>query len=447
MADAYNQLNLLSDLLDAAKKAGAEAADAVVYNAASLSVSCRMGELEKLERAESNDLGLRVLIGKQQAMVSSTDFDPSTLNEVVERCVAMAKAAPEDPYCGLADPDQIVTNPPVIDICDDTEPTNEAMVEAAKTAEDAARAVAGVTNTEGAETGWSQADIAIAATNGFARSYSTSSHSLAASVLAGEGTAMERDYDYTSAVYYSDLEDPAEIGRNAGERAVKRLNAQKVKTQQVPVIYDPRVSGGLVRHYAGGINGSSITRGTSFLKDSMGEKIFSDGINIIDDPHRPRGFRSKPFDAEGLANKRSAIADNGVLTTWVLDLSAARQLGLESTGHASRGTSSPPSPSLTNLYMEAGSQTPAELMADIENGFYITELIGMGINMITGDYSRGATGFWIENGEITYPVSEMTIAGNLKDMFANLVPANDLKFRYGTDAPTIRVDGLTVAGV
>ena len=447
MADAYNQLNLLSDLLDAAKKAGAEAADAVVYNAASLSVSCRMGELEKLERAESNDLGLRVLIGKQQAMVSSTDFDPSTLNEVVERCVAMAKAAPEDPYCGLADPDQIVTNPPVIDICDDTEPTNEAMVEAAKTAEDAARAVAGVTNTEGAETGWSQADIAIAATNGFARSYSTSSHSLAASVLAGEGTAMERDYDYTSAVYYSDLEDPAEIGRNAGERAVKRLNAKKVKTQQVPVIYDPRVSGGLVRHYAGGINGSSITRGTSFLKDSMGEKIFSDGINIIDDPHRPRGFRSKPFDAEGLANKRSAIADNGVLTTWVLDLSAARQLGLESTGHASRGTSSPPSPSLTNLYMEAGSQTPAELMADIENGFYITELIGMGINMITGDYSRGATGFWIENGEITYPVSEMTIAGNLKDLFANLVPANDLKFRYGTDAPTIRVDGLTVAGV
>jgi PmbA protein len=447
MADAYNQLNLLSDLLDAAKKAGAEAADAVVYNAASLSVSCRMGELEKLERAESNDLGLRVLIGKQQAMVSSTDFDPSTLNEVVERCVAMAKAAPEDPYCGLADPDQIVTNPPVIDICDDTEPTNEAMVEAAKTAEDAARAVAGVTNTEGAETGWSQADIAIAATNGFARSYSTSSHSLAASVVAGEGTAMERDYDYTSAVYYSDLEDPAEIGRNAGQRAVKRLNAQKVKTQQVPVIYDPRVSGGLVRHFAGGINGSSITRGTSFLKDSMGEKIFSDGINIIDDPHRTRGFRSKPFDAEGLANKRSAIADNGVLTTWVLDLSAARQLGLESTGHASRGTSSPPSPSLTNLYMEAGSQTPAELMADIENGFYITELIGMGINMITGDYSRGATGFWIENGEITYPVSEMTIAGNLKDLFANLVPANDLKFRYGTDAPTIRVDGLTVAGV
>lgn len=447
MTDGYNQLNLLSDLLDAAKKAGADAADAVVYNAASLSVSCRMGELEKLERAESNDLGLRVLIGKKQAMVSSTDFDPSTLDEVVERCVAMAKAAPEDPYCGLADRDQVMTDPPLIDICDYSEPSNDAMIDAAKMSEDAARSIPGVTNTEGAEAGWSRAEIAIAATNGLAQSYSTSSHSLAASVLAGEGTEMERDYDYTSAVYYSDLDDPAKIGRSAGERAVRRLNAQKVKTQQVPVIYDPRVSGGLVRHCAGGINGSSITRGTSFLKDSMGEKIFSDGINVIDDPHRPRGFSSKPFDGEGIANKRTTLIDDGILTTWLLDLSAARQLGLESTGHASRGTSSPPSASATNLYMEAGSQTPAELMADIKNGFYITELIGMGINMITGDYSRGATGFWIENGEITYPVSEMTIAGNLKDMFANLVPANDLKFRYGTDAPTIRVDGLTVAGV
>jgi len=447
MADPYNQLTLLSDILDAAKKAGADAADAVVYNAASLSVACRMGELEKLERAESNDLGLRVFVGRRQAMVSSTDFEPSTLKEVVERAVAMATAAPEDPYCGLADPGQIVTDPPSIDICDNSEPANEALIDAARAAEDAARAVPGITNTEGAETGWSRAEIAIAATNGFARTYSTSSHSLAASVIAGEGTAMERDYDYTSAVYYDDLEKPVDIGRSAGERAVKRLNARKVKTQQVPVIYDPRISGGLVRHYAGGINGSSIARGTSFLKDSMGKKIFADGINIIDDPHRPRGFRSKPFDAEGLPNTKKALAENGVLTTWVLDLAAARQLGLKSTGNASRGTSSPPSPAVTNLYMEPGTQSPAELMADIENGFYITELIGMGINMITGDYSRGATGFWIENGEITYPVSEMTIAGSLKDMFANLVPADDLVFRYGTDAPTIRIDGMTVAGV
>ena len=442
-----DQLSLLSDLLGAARKAGADAADAVIFNAASLSVACRMGELEKLERAESNDLGLRVLVGRKQAIVSSTDFKPDTLNEVVERAVAMAKAAPDDPYCGLADPEQIVTDPPSIDMYDETEPTGEEMIEATRAAEDAARAVAGVTNSEGAEAGWSRADIAIAATNGFARSYATSNNSLSASVLAGEGTAMERDYDYTSAVYRADLEDPAAIGRSAGERAVKRLGGRKVPTRQVPVIYDPRVSGGIVRHFTGGINGAAITRGTSFLKNSLGKKVFADGITIVDDPHRNRGLRSKPFDAEGLPNRRKALAEDGVLTTWVLDLASARQLGLESTGNASRGTASPPSPATTNIYMEPGTLSPEELIADIVGGFYVTEMIGMGVNMVTGDYSRGASGFWIENGELTYPVTEMTIAGNLADMFAHVVPANDLVFRYGTDAPTLRIDGMTVAGV
>ena len=446
MAESYDQLTLLSDLIGSALAEGADAADAVVFDASSMSVSCRMGELEKLERSESNDLGLRVFVGKRQAMVSSTDFEPSTLREVVERAVAMAKAAPEDPYCGLADADQLVTDPPEIDIHEVEEPPNESLIEAARVAEDAARSVDGVTNTEGAETGWSRARIAIATSNGFARTYATSSHSLAASVLAGDGTEMERDYDYTSAVYYADLDDPAEIGRSAGEKCVRRLKARKVKTQQVPVVYDPRVSGGLVRHFAGGINGSSISRGTSFLKNAMGDRVFAEGVNIIDDPHRDRGLRSKPFDAEGLPNARKHLAENGVLKTWVLDLASARQLELESTGNAARGTASPPSPAVTNLYMEAGALSPKELIADIENGFYVTELIGMGINMVTGDYSRGATGFWIENGEITYPVSEMTIAGNLKEMFARLVPADDLVFRYGTDAPTIRVDGMTVAG-
>ena len=257
---------------------------------------------------------------------------------------------------------------------------------------------------------------------------------------------MERDYDYASSVYHADMEDPAKIGRSAGERAVKRLNARKVETQQVPVVYDPRVSGGIVRHYASGINGSSISRGTSFLKDSRGEKVFADGINIVDDPHRNRGLRSKPFDAEGLPNARKNLADNGVIQTWVLDLASARQLDLESTGNAARGTASPPSPAVTNLYMEAGNVSPEALISDIKSGFYVTELIGMGINMVTGDYSRGATGFWIENGEIAYPVTEMTVAGNLKDMFANLTPADDLEFRFGTDAPTLRIDGMTVAG-
>ena len=446
MADTYDQLSLLSDLIDSALKQGADAADAVVFDASSVSVSCRLGELEKLERSESNDLGLRVFVGKQQAIVSSTDFEPDTLWDVVERAVAMAKAVPEDPYCGLAETEQLVTDPPTLEICDTEEPSSDVLIDDARKAEDAARAVNGVTNTEGAETGWSNARIAIATSNGFARTYATSSHSLAASVLAGEGTDMERDYDYTSSVYYADLADPAEVGRSAGERAVKRLNARKVETQQVPVIYDPRVSGGIIRHFASGINGSSISRGTSFLKESMGQNVFSDGVNIIDDPHRNRGLRSKPFDAEGLPNAKKYLAEDGVLKTWVMDLASSRQLGLSSTGNAARGTASPPSPAVTNLYMEAGDKSPAELMSDISSGFYVTELIGMGINMVTGDYSRGATGFWIENGEIAYPVTEMTVAGNLKDMFINLTPADDLEFRFGTDAPTIRIDGMTVAG-
>ncbi len=440
-------LDLLTDLLGRAKRAGADDADAVYFESASLSVAQRLGQSEKLERSESRDLGLRVLIGKQQAMVSSTDMETKALDELVARAVAMARAAPEDPHCGIASPDQITDDGPELDICDTDEPTAESLIAAAQAAEDAARAVAGVTNSEGAEAGWSRSSIALAATNGFAKGYSVSSHSLAAAVLAGEGTGMERDYDYATAGHRGDLKSAEEIGRGAGERAVRRLGARKVETTQVPIVYDPRVSGGLVRHLAGAINGTAIARGTSFLKDSMGEQIFAPGIAIIDDPHRKRGLRSKPFDAEGIANARRALIEDGVLKTWVLDLASARKLGLQTTGNAARGTASPPSPATTNLYMEPGAATPEELMSDIEAGFYVTELIGMGINQITGDYSRGATGFWIENGEIAYPVSELTVAGNLKDMFASLRPANDLVFRHGTDAPTLRVDGMTVAGI
>ena len=388
-------LDLLTDLLGRAKRAGADDADAVYFESAALSVAQRLGQSEKLERSESRDLGLRVLIGKQQAMVSSTDMETKALDELVARAVAMARAAPEDPHCGIASPDQITDDGPELDICDNDEPTADSMIEVAQAAEDAARAVAGVTNSEGAEAGWSRSSIALAATNGFAKGYSVSSHSLAAAVLAGEGTGMERDYDYATAVHRGDLKSAEEIGRGAGERAVRRLGARKVETTQVPIVYDPRVSGGLVRHLAGAINGTAIARGTSFLKDSMGEQIFAPGIAIIDDPHRKRGLRSKPFDAEGIANGRRALIEDGVLKTWVLDLASARKLGLQTTGNAARGTASPPSPATTNLYMEPGAATPEELMSDIEAGFYVTELIGMGINQITGDYSRGATGFWI----------------------------------------------------
>jgi PmbA protein len=447
MSSPSNHLNTLDNLLTAAKKAGAESADALVYDATSLEIAQRLGNPEKLERAESADLGLRVMIGRQQAVVSSTDHSDEAIAEMVERAVAMAKAAPEDKYCGIADPGQLATEFPDLDICDPVEPDPERMKEMAAEAEDAARAVAGVTNSEGAEAGWSIANVAVAATNGFARGYSMSSHSLSVSVLAGEGTAMERDYDYTTAVHFEDLSSPAEIGRNAGERAVRRLNPRKVGTQAVPVIYDWRVSGGMVRHLFSAINGTSIARGTSFLKDMMEKQVFADGITLVDDPLRPRGMRSKPFDAEGLPTRKKSVIDNGRLTTWILDLASARQLGLQSTGNASRGTGGPPGPSSTNVYMEAGSISPEDMIAEIENGFFVTEMIGMGVNGITGDYSRGASGFWIENGELAYPVSEMTVAGNLKDMFMAVTPANDLVFRTGTDAPTLRIDGMTVAGV
>jgi len=439
-------LGLLTDLLAQAKRRGADAADAVMFSGASLAIAVRMGALEKLERAEARDLGLRVLIGKRQAIVSSNDFKRETLATLVERAVATARQAPEDPYTGIAEPDQLARTVPTLDICDDTEPAAEALVAAARTAEDAARAVKGVTNSEGAEIGWSRSVIALAASNGFARSYASSSNSIAASVLAGEGTAMERDYDFASAVYASDLRSPEEIGRTAGERAVQRLGARKTKSARVPIVFDSRVSGGLLRSLAGAINGASIARGTSFLKDKMGQPVFADGITVIDDPHRRRGLRSKPFDAEGLANGRVAVIDGGRLTTWFLDLASSRKLGLKPTGHAARGTASPPGPSPTNLYMEKGKVSRADMIKAIGEGFLVTEMIGMGVSIVTGDYSRGASGFWIENGELAYPVSEVTIAGNLKEMFKNLTPADDLEFKTGTDAPTCRVDGMTVAG-
>jgi len=439
-------LTTLESLLAKAKAAGAEAADAVVVEGTSLSVAFRLGQPEKVERSEGGDIGLRVFIGKRQAIVSSADRSEAALAELAERAVAMAREVPEDPYCGLADPDQIARDLPKLDSCDPEELTAPTLVDWARRAEDAARAVHGVTNSEGAEAAWGKSRVAMAASNGFANSYEVSSSTISASVLAGGSDGMERDYDYSSAVYAADLRSPEEIGQSAGERTVRRLGARKMPTGKLPVVFDPRVSGGLLGHLAGAINGGSISRGTSFLKDKMGQQILPKGFTVIDDPHRQRGLRSKPCDGEGLANRRRAFIEDGVLTSWVLDLRSARQLGLESTGHASRGTGGPPSPSITNFYLEPGKLSPEELIADIKEGFYVVELIGMGVNGVTGDYSRGAAGYWIENGQITFPVNEMTVASNLKDMFLNLTAADDLVFRTGVDAPTLRVEGMTLAG-
>ncbi|MBX6369257.1 MAG: TldD/PmbA family protein [Rhodospirillales bacterium] len=446
MTDQQQMLNLLSDLLAKAKRAGADAADAVLFESVSLSHARRLGKTEKLERSESYDLGLRVFVGKRQAIVSSNDRSKEALDGLVERALAMAKVVPEDPFCGLADPAEIAREWPALDMLDPEEPSAETLIARAAACEDAAMAVKGVTNSEGAEASWSRSTVALAATNGFAGTYAGSGHSVSAAVLAGTGTAMERDYDFSSAVYGADLQDPAAVGRSAGERAVRRLGARKMPTRQVPVVYDPRVARSLVGHLLGAISGPSVARGTSFLKDKLGTRIFPAGVDIVEDPHRRRGLRSKPFDAEGLPNRRRNIVEDGVLTTWLLDLRSARQLKMAPTGHAARGTSSPPGPAATNIWLEKGKTTRADLLASIDEGFYVTELMGMGINGVTGDYSRGAAGFWIVKGELAFPVSEVTVAGNLKDMYRNLTPADDLEFKTGNDAPTVRIDGMTVAG-
>lgn len=447
LTETDDALNLLDDLVARARNGGADAADAVLANGISISVAQRLGKREKLERAEGTELGLRVFVGKRQAIVSSGDLTSDSLDALVERAVAMARSVPEDPFCGLADENDVFVGPLIDpDICDDAEPTTAELGSRAKRCEDAARAVPGVTNSEGAEASWSLGEISMLASNGFAGSYATSRHSVGAAVLAGEDGDMERDYEFCTTVYLEDLDEPEDIGVNAGIRAASRLGARKVETATVPVVYDPRVASSLVNHFASAINGNAVARGTSFLKDSMGEQVFAGSIAIHDDPQRRRGLRSKPFDAEGIANPEMTLVEDGRLRNWILDLRSARQLSLKSTGRAARGTSSPPGPSATNLYMQSGKFSAAELIADIKDGFYVIELIGMGVNVVSGDYSRGAAGFWIENGEVAYPVNEITIAGNLKDMFMNMSPANDLEFRYGVNAPTIRVEGMTVAG-
>ncbi len=446
MTDHNDNLQRLDDLMGKAKNAGADAADAIMVSGVSLDVSCRLGETEHLERSEGFDVGLRVFVGQKQAIVSSSDLSQDGLADLPERAVAMAKSVPDDPYCGLADPELLARDIADLDMFDATEPNAETLLDWANEAEQAALAVSGVTNSEGGQASWGLTSIALAATNGISHAYQRSSFSIAASVLAGEGTGMERDYDYTSAVHAEDMDGAAKVGHSAGNRAVRRLNPRRPETAQVPVVYDPRVSNSLVGHLSSAINGAAVARGTTFLKDKMGEAVFAENVIITDDPLRRRGLRSKPFDAEGVATARRNVIENGVLTSWFLDLGSARQLGLQTTGNAARGTSSPPGPSPTNLYLCAGTQTPRELMGEIKSGFYVTELIGFGVNMVTGDYSRGASGFWIEDGEITYPVSEMTVAGNLGDIFANITAADDLEFRFGTNAPTLRVDGMTVAG-
>jgi len=447
MLTVSDALARIDAALAAARAAGADAADALYVGDGSTSVSVRLGKLEDIGRSEGEEIGIRVFIGQQSASVSSSDLSLQALAIAAERAVAMARLAPEDKWAGLAPEERLLTGPLAdLDLDDPHESSAETLRDVAMAAEDAARAVAGVTNSEGGGASAGRAVMALATSTGFRGGKSATSFGCSASVLAGEGGGMQRDYAWHSARHFADLDDAAAIGRRAGIRAVRRLGPIKLDTAAMPIIFDPRVSSGLVGHLVGAITGGAITRGTSFLKDALGTQVFDSSITIIDDPLRLRGLRSRSFDGEGLPVGRTALIDKGMLTGWLLDAASARQLGLQPTGHAARGTSGPPGAGATNLHMEPGNVSPAGLIAGIKRGFYVTELIGMGVNGLTGDYSRGASGFLIEDGEITVAVAEVTIAGNLKDMFKALTPADDLVFRHATNVPTIRIDGMTVAG-
>jgi PmbA protein len=441
--DAARLTDRVAALVEAAKAAGADAADAVAVTGRSKSVSVRLGKVEGTEASESEDVSLRVLVGQRVASVSATAAsDPKML---AERAVAMAKVSPEDPYQGLADAALLARTIRDLDLFDGTEVSTEKLKQDALAAEEAALAVPGVTNSGGSGASAGLGGMVLATSHGFVGHYVGTRFSRSTSVIAGEGTGMERDYEFSSRQHFADLDSPQWIGRRAAERAVRRLNARKARTGQIDVVFDPRVARGIAGHLAGAINGASVARKTSFLRDMMGKQVASAAITVIDEPLRIRGQASRPFDGEGVEGKKLTMVEKGVLKHWFLSSSAARELGLETNGRGARSGSSV-SPSSTNLSIEPGEKSPETLIASLKTGFYVTEVFGQGVNMITGEYSRGASGFWIENGELAYPVSEVTIASNLKDMFLNMVPASDLDRNFATAAPTLLIEGMTLAG-
>ena len=443
MLDQTDLIERAGRLVEAARKAGADAADAVCLRGIGLSVEVRLGKVEETRRAEGDDFSLRAFVGGRSASVSANVLTNPA--ELAERAVAMARVAPEDRFAGLAEPGRLAKSFPALDLLDESVPSAAELTATALAAEDAARAVPGVTNSGGGSAGWSLGGLVLATSGGFAGAYLASRFGISASVIAGTGTGMERDYDAESKTYRADLSDPAAIGRKAGERAVRRLNPEKFPTGLGTVVFDPRVATSLIGHLAGAINGASIARKTSFLRERLGTQVFSPSIRITDDPRRPRGLASHPFDGEGVAAEPLDLVTAGILKTWLLDSATARELGLATNGRASRGGGNP-SPGSTNMTLLPGDRSPDDLIGAVDSGIYVTELIGHGVNLITGDYSRGAAGFAIRNGKLGHPVSEVTIAGNLGDMFARLQAANDLVYRFASNAPTVAVEGMTIAG-
>jgi PmbA protein len=440
--------NLLNDVVAAALAAGADAAEAVGAERRALSIGVRNGALEEVEREESRDLGLRVFIGKRQASVSGSDISPEARAKLIARCVAMAKLAPEDPYAGLADPERLAHGAlPDLDLYDPAEPEPEALEAKARVAEEAARAVPKVTNSDGGSASWSTGQWRIVTSAGFSGLHRASAFSLSASAIAGDADGMETGYDGRSVRWQSDLPEARAIGAEAGRRAAGRLGARKIASTTAPVIFENRLAASLLSPLIGAISGPSIARGTSFLKDKLGQPVFAKGIAVTDDPHRPRGLGSSPFDDEGVTNGLNSLIDDGVLTTWLLNSSSARQLGLSTTGHASRGLAGPPGVGPSNLTLQPGRRSQTELMGDAGAGLLVTSMFGPSLNGNTGDWSVGCSGFWFEGGEIAYPVNEITVAGNLIDIYARLVPGSDLEIRGSANAPSILIDALAIAGL
>lgn len=440
---------LTAQLLDAAKAAGADAADTMAVRGTSLSVDVRAGALEEAQREEGTDIGLRVFVGKRTAIVSASDTSSRTISEMAERAVAMAREAPENPYAGLADTEQLAVNwdADALELNDPTsEPAPADLQEDAAQAEAAALAVDGITQVQSASAGYGAREIFLAGSNGFSGGYRRTDRGLSCVAIAGTGTGMERDYDGDSRIFQSDLRSAADIGRSAAERTLKRIDARKPPTGAYPVLFDERISSSLIGHLLSAINGSAITRGASFLRDAMGTQVLPKGMSLFEDPHRPRTSGSRPFDGEFLPTAERSVVEDGVLQGWTLDLGTGRQLGMPSTANAARGTGSAPSPSPWNMALTQGDASRDDLIRDMGTGLLVTSMIGSTINPNTGDYSRGAAGLWIENGEITYAVNECTIAGNLRDMLMALVPANDARAHLSRVVPSLLVSGMTIAG-
>lgn len=447
MLNPEKSTSLVQTLVDKAVKAGATSADALCISSRTREVSVRLGQLEDVQSSDGGEIGLRVFVGQRNGSVSSSDLTEKSFDTLVDRALAMAKLAPEDKYAGLAPQDMLATDYPTdLGVSDGQDPDPALLKSMALEAEDAARAVKGVTNSEGGGASAGASSVALATSHGFAGGYSGTSYGVSASVLAGTGSAMQRDYAYRSVRHLKNLPGAAEIGTEAGERAVARLNPVRAKGGAMTIVFHPRVGGSLLGHLLSAISGPSIARRTSFLLDALDTQLFDSSVRVVDDPLRHAGLRSKPFDGEGLPTAKRHLVEDGRLTGWIMESASARQLGLVPTGHAVRGVGGPPSVSATNLHLEPGDASPDDLMVDIGTGIFVTELIGMGVNPVTGDYSRGASGFMIRDGKVAEPVSEFTVAGNLKDMFAALIPANDLEWLHGINVPTIRVDGMTVAG-